>query len=320
MLKRTSECGVSGAALLILPRLFAFFCCGAPYSLAYAAGMLLAVIPQAGAVLLLTAKRQVLSFPPLLLRACRLYALCYAAALTVLFRSLCRGLLLPHCGLLLLLLLTMLLYTVRQPLRAAERAALLLFFAGIAAFLLLPAGGLHALRGISLFTPDSIAAGFFRELAYSGELPLIPLLMQNRPAAGARKSLSVWAAVRGVLLPLTVLFGAMQNGRLLHWAGNPFFLLLARAPLSEAIRTDGFWLLYAFACGGLSITACLRTALPQSGKHPLMRVFLAYCAVFAVLTLFSPALTVLQGAAIVLGIVLPLGCTLLRNDKKRCTV
>ena len=106
------------------------------------------------------------------------------------------------------------------------------------------------------------------------------------------------------------------------WSGET---LLDRAETTIGFRkaewrTDGFWLLYAFACGGLSITACLRTALPQSGKHPLMRVFLPYCAVFAVLTLLSPALTVLQGAAIILGIVLPLGCTLRRNDKKRCTV
>ena len=316
LLKHTRSSHISNAVLLILPRLFAFFCCDAPYSLAYAAGMLLAVIPQAGAVLLLTAKRQTVSFPPLLLRACRIYALCYAAALTVQFRSLCHGLLLPHCGLMLLLLLLMLLYTVRQPLRAAERAAMLLLFAGSAAVLLLPAGGFHALRGISLFAPDSITAGFFRELAYSGELPLIPLLMQNRPAAGVRKSLTVWAAVRGVLLPLTVLFGAMQNGRLLRWAGNPFFLLLARAPLSDAIRTDGFWMLYAFACGGLSITACLRTALPQRGRHPMLRLFLPYCAVFALLTLYSPALTVLQGAAIMLGLVLPLCCTLLPNQRR----
>ena len=239
MTNRTGRNILPDAALLILPRLFTFFCADAPYSAAYACGMLLAAIPQAAAALLLTLPYK--PYPPLLLRLCRIGALLYAAELTVLFRGLCRGLLLPHCGLMLLLLFGMLLYTVPQGLRASGRAAGLLLPAGAAAVLLLPVGGLHALRGITLFTPDSTAAGFLREWRCSGELLLIPLLMQSRTPESARKSLSVWAAVRGILLPLLVLFGAMQNGRLLRWEGNPFFLLLA---LLAAIAVTA----YLFGC------------------------------------------------------------------------
>ena len=284
-------------ALLILPGLFSFFCCDAPYSAAYALGTVLAGLPQAAAVLLLTRKRETLIFPPRLLHLCRIYALFYAAWLTVRFRGICRDLLLPYCGLMLLLLLLMLLYTVKQPDAAAGRAAELLLFTAAAGFLLLPFGGFRSLRGISLFMPDSIAAGFFRELRFSGELPLIPLLMRNQPAKSVRRGLTAWAVFRGIFLPLLILFGAMQNGRLRGSIGNPFFLLLARSPLTEAIRTDGFWMLLAFACGGLCITVCLQAALPDHGKRRLLRIFLPYFAAFALFALLPAAQTALPAAA-----------------------
>jgi len=72
--------------------------------------------------------------------------------------------------------------------------------------------------------------------------------------------------VRCIFLPALVLFGAMQNGRLLRFAGNPFFLLLARTPLSDAVRTDGLWMMLAFGCGIVSITFCLQTAMPPQRK------------------------------------------------------
>lgn len=270
MLKPPNRNLLQRTALLILPRLFAFFCCDAPYSAAYALGTVLAVIPQAAAVLLLTRRKKTLDFPPLLLKICRIGALLYAAWLTVLFRGLCRDLLLPHCGLMLLLLVLMLLFTVRQPEQAAYRAAGLMLFAGAAGFLLLPLGGFSTMRGISLFMPDSIAAGFFRELRFSGELLLIPLVMQKQPAKAARRGLTAWALFRGGFLPLVVLFGTMQNGRLFCRKGNPFFLLPARTPLTSAIRTDGFWMLYAFACGGLCITACVQAGLPALRTRNIM--------------------------------------------------
>ena len=311
-MKRTNKTVLPDAALLILPRLFTFFCGDAPYSAAYACGMLLAAVPQAAAVLLLTLPHK--PYPPVLLRLCRIGALFYAAELTVLFRGLCRGLLLPHCGLMLLLLFVLLLYTVPQGLRASGRAAGLLFPAGVAAILLLPAGGLHALRGIALFTPDSTAAGFLREWRASGELLLIPLLMQNRTPESARKSLTVWAAVRSALLPLLVLFGAVQNGRLLRWTGNPFFLLLARTPLSEAIRTDGLWILYAFVCGAIGITFCLQAAEPL--RTPRLRMLLPYFAACALFLLCPSARILLYSAAPLFGILLPAGYVLLRQIRR----
>ena len=110
MKNRTNSAATAQTALLILPRLFAFFCADAPYSAAGALGVLLAVIPQAAAALLLTRKREPLTFSPRMLRLCRCGAVLYAADLTVQFQRLCRDLLLPHCGMMLLFLGALLLY------------------------------------------------------------------------------------------------------------------------------------------------------------------------------------------------------------------
>ena len=311
---RTSDTVTAPAALLILPRLFAFFCADAPYSAASALGMLLAVIPQAAVLFLLTRRREPLTFPPRMLQFCRGGAVLYAADLTVHFRTLCRSLLLPHSGVMLLLLAALLLYALRQPEHACGRAAELLLFAAAAGLILLPFGAFGTMRGITLFMPDSIAAGFFCELRQSGGLLLIPLLMQKQSPGTARRVLSAWILTRGVLLPLLVLFGTMQNGRLRGRIGNPFFLLLARTPLTEAIRTDGFWILCAFACGGLCIAACLRIAA-QKETRPLQS-FLPYCAAAALFLLLPPARLLLYTATVLIGAALPFT----RQIQRRCAV
>ncbi|MBP0966434.1 MAG: hypothetical protein J5722_02265 [Oscillospiraceae bacterium] len=314
MKNRTNNAAIAQTALLILPRLFAFFCADAPYSAAGALGVLLAVIPQAAAALLLTRKREPLAFSPRMLRFCRCGAVLYAADLTVQFQRLCRDLLLPHCGMMLLFLGALLLYALRQPRNAYGRAAELLLFAGAAGLILLPFGASGTLRGIALFMPDSIDAGFFRELRHSGGLLLIPLLMQNQSPENARRGIAVWAAARGLLVPLLMLFGAMQNGRLRGSIGNPFFLLLARSPLTEAIRTDGFWILYAFASGGLCIAACLRISTHQETNRP--QIFLSYCAAAALFLLLPPARLLLYAAALFAGITLPFT----GRSPRRCSV
>ena len=310
----TKSAVTAQTALLILPRLFGFFCSDVPYSAAGALGMLLAVIPQAAVVFLLTRHREQLTFPPKLLQFCRIGTVLYAADLTVQFRGLCRDLLLPHCGIMLLLLGALLLYALRQPENAFGRAAELLLFAGAAGLILLPFAAFGTLRGIALFMPDSIAAGFFRELRHSGGLLLIPLLMQKQSAQNAHKGLAAWIIARGLLLPPLVLFGTMQNGRLRGSIGNPFFLLLARTPLTEAIRTDGFWMLYAFACGGLCIAACLHiSARPQA--KPL-QVLLPYCASCVLFLLLPPARLLLSAAALFTGAALPF----IHHAKRRCAI
>ena len=311
-MQKKNHAGIlQGAALLILLRLFAFFCCGAPYTAAYARGMLTAALMQAAAILPLLKYPQTADLPPAILRLYRIYAIGWGARLTVLFRSLCRQLLLPRgqCGGLLILLTVMLFYTVPQNHRAAERAAGLLLPAFAAAFLLLPVSGLQSVRGISLFMPDSAAQGFLREWQFSGELPLIFLLRCSQEQQTACRSAVIWAVGRCVFLPLLVLFGTMQNGRLLRWEGNPFFLLLARTPLSDAIRTDGLWMLLVFACGGLCITCCLQAAKRETctGFRGYAGIFLPYALAFAALSLLPAADRILTAAAILLGIALPWG-------------
>ena len=257
---------VQGAALMILLRLFVFFCSDVPYSAAHAAGMFAAALLQAGLMLLLLRVR----IPGTVLQICRICALFWAAVLICLMQDLLLQLRLQHPVLCLLLMLPVLLYTVSLPERAADRAATILLCAAGLAFLLLPVSGIGTARRILLYTPDSFWTAFRREWLCAGELPVLLRIRLKQTQDAARRSTLAWAAFRCLFLPALVLFGAMQNGRLMQFAGNPFFLLLARTPLSDAFRTDGFWLMLAVSAGLLDITFCLqqfRKTAPERDLH-----------------------------------------------------
>ena len=255
---------VQGAAVIILIRLTAFFCCDAPYSAAYALGMLAAAAIQSALMLLLLRIRLPIRGAGEILM--RIYAVFCAAFLTGLLLRLYRQLRLVHfAGFVILLLLTLCDTASLQERAAARAAVILLCIAGLG-FLLLPVSGIGTARRILLHTPDSVWAGFCREWRYACELPLLLWVRQKQEPDAAKHSTFAWAFVRCIFLPALVLFGAMQNGRLLRFAGNPFFLLLARTPLSDAVRTDGLWMMLAFGCGIVSITFCLQTAMPPQRK------------------------------------------------------
>lgn len=298
---------VQAAAVIILLRLFAFFCCAAPYSAAHAKGMCLTAGLEAILILPLLCFRYRLHIPPAILQILRIYAVFYAALLTVSLVRLYQQLQLKDLTAVLLLLAVTLLYTVSLHDRASARTATLLLCTAALGFLLLPVSGINTAQRILLYTPDSAASAFLREWQYSGELPLLPLIWQKQTEQSARSSTLAWALFRCIGLPLLVLFGAMQNGRLMQFDGNPFFLLLARTPLSEAVRTDGFWMLFSFACGALCITFCLQTAKPhlQHSAREMLAALLPYALALAIL-LFLPRIADFWGiAAIGLGILLP---------------
>lgn len=247
---------LQGAALMILLRLTAFFCGGAPYTAAHALGILAAGAIQAVlAGILLHFRRHIPHWTVNLLRG---WALLWAVMLSAMLTRLYVMMRLGRPAVILLLLSLMLLYTVPQSFRAADRTAVLMLCIIALSFLLLPVSGYHTAQRILLHTPDSFAAAFRREWLFSGELPLLPLIWLRQEQQSARRSTIAWCAFKCIFLPVLVLFGTMQNGRLTMFRGSPFFLLLARTPLSDAIRTDGLWMLYAYGCGALCITFCLQ--------------------------------------------------------------
>ena len=297
---------VQGAAVMILLRLFRFFCADAPYSAAHAKGMALAAAMQCVLLLPLLHCRGRLQLPRAALWILRIYAIFYAAVLTGALFSLCVQMRLRRDAAAVLLALT-LLYTVPLHDRATARTATLLLCAAAGGFLLLPVSGIGTAQRILLHTPDSAPAAFFREWQAAGELPLLPLIWQKQTAQGAARSTAAWALFRCIFLPALVLFGAMQNGRLLQFAGNPFFLLLARTPLSDAVRTDGFWLLLAFSAGALCMTFCLQTGkphLPQPARAAAASL-LPYLFALAVLCLCPPDAALSGLMTMLCGILLP---------------
>ena len=305
---------VQGAAMMILLRLFPFFCCGAPFSAARAKQMLLTAIVHAALILPLLHFRHRLRIPALLLRGFRLCAAFEGAYLTVLLRRLCLQLRLEHTAALLLMLPVMLLYTVSLHDRAAARTAMLLLCLAAAGFLLLPVSGIGTAQRILLHTPDP-APHFASEWADACELPLIPLIWQKQTESAAKRSTVAWAAFRMLFLPALVLFGTMQNGRLLRFQGNPFFLLRARTPLSDAVRTDGFWMLLAFGCGALCITFCLQTAKPhlRTQRRMLAAAFLPYLFLLALLWLLPESAAASELLHLLFGILLPWGIVLIHR-------
>ena len=248
---------VQCAGVLLLCRICTFFCAKHAYSAAYAKGMTVAVLLTAGLLLPLLHKAGQLTVPEGLLVLYRIYALMQAARILAGISVLLTDLDSPHPLMTMLLLFAALAALAGLPHAAAARAAAVMLFVMCAAFLLLPVSGIATARTVWLYTPGDAGAAFLREFAEAGELGILPLLWmrEQRPHAAA-----AWLIGRGTVLPLTVLFGAMQNGRLTQWTGNPFFLLLGRTPLSEAFRTDGLWLVLAVLCGVISLTVFVQIA------------------------------------------------------------
>ena len=294
---------VQSAAIWILLRMCVFFCGDTPFSMAYAKQMLLTAGVQAALILPLLRFRHRLQIPPRMRFCFRLCAAWEAAYLTHCFGRLSIQLHLQYQRALLPLMLLMLLYTVPLHDRASARTASLLLFLAVSGFLLLPVSGIGTAQRILLHTPAPPVSPL-REWADACELPFLPLLMQQQTGADAKHSTAAWTGYRLLFLPALVLFGTMQNGRLLHFQGNPFFLLLARTPLSDAVRTDGFW---------------LQTAKPhlQAQRRMLAAAFLPYFLFLALLRMLPQAKAVNGIVNAFFGIVLPWGIILCHCLTKR---
>ncbi|MBQ6040092.1 MAG: hypothetical protein IJL32_04875 [Oscillospiraceae bacterium] len=308
----SSRNALQGAAVLILLRLSTFFCSAVPYTAALAKGMLTASLLQAAMLLPLLLCTDGHNDPPLLQKLLRIYAVLHAAVLTVSLCGLHRQEHLPRGVLLPLLLTAVLLYTVSRSDSATARAGVLLLCLACAGFLLLPLRWLRFAQPPGFGMPGSAAAGFLMEWQLSGELPLILLLRERRQRRDTLCSAGAWAVCKTAVLPLTVLFGAVQSGEMLPPAGSPFFRMLSREPLTDAVRTDGFWLMLCYACTALVITFCLQSAAPMQRGTRRLRIILPYLAVFALFSL-SPGFLRMRGAAVLLtGFLLPAAVYLYR--------
>lgn len=306
---------LQAASVLLLSRVFLFFCCGQGYTAAYAKGTAVAVMLTAGLLLPLLPHARTLTVPERLLPLYRVYALLCAARMLAGLGTLLHSLQAPHPLLTVLLVLGILASLTALPHAAAARASAVSLIVLGAAFLLLPVSGIAAARTVWLHTPDDAGAAFLRELSRGAELGILPLLwmrQQQKPRAAVQSAL-FWLGGRGIVLPLVILFGAMQNGRLLRWEGNPFFLLLARTPLSDALRTDGLWMLLAVSCGILAMTVHLQIAaepvpLMSTAHLKRQRAVLIPLAGLAMLWYAVPAPDLLFAVcAVLLGIAVPWG-------------
>ena len=236
------------AAVLLLTRLAFFFCAPAPFTAANARGMLTAVILQT-ALLLPFCRIRIHGAVPVL----RLYTAVLSVELIAAFRSMLHTLRLPHPAAVTVLLVLALADAFLLPPAAAARCAVLLLTVTCAGFLLLiPRAAVHASFLPLYGQPDDAAAAFLREWQFA-PLGLLPAVLPHSPEnrTFAKKSMYGFGIGRMLLAGL-ILLGAMCSGRLTAWDGNAFFLLLARLPFSDAVRTDGFWLMLTVSCALLS--------------------------------------------------------------------
>ena len=284
------------AAVLILCRAFLFFCNDLPYTAAHAAGTAAAFLLAAGLLLPLLPRRSGTEIPAKAEPLLRVLALLWAARLLASLYTLLEQLSAPRPLFTAALTVILLTDLIRLP-RAAERAAVLMLFVLAAAFLLLPLRTLKTADPVFLSLPGDSTAAFRRGISGMAELTLLPLLLHKHDAAAAGRGILAWLIAGGILIPGVILVGTMQNGRLLQWRGNPFFLLLARTPLSDAVRTDGLWIVLAAGCGLLTLTLFLRTAaVPlRTGRQTVLSPRTAFRA--AVLLTASAAFFYLMPAA-----------------------
>lgn len=316
---------VQSTGVLLLCRVFTFFCAGQAYSAACAKGMAVAVLMTAGLLLPLLHRTGELTVSERLLPLYRVFALLWAARSLSGLLGLLQAVGSPHPVATVLLLLAALPALTTLPHAAAARAAAVLLFVMGAAFLLLPVSGISTANPVYLYTPGDAGSAFLREFAQAGELGILPLLwmrQQCRPNAAAH-STAAWLTGRGIVLPLVVLLGTVQNGRLQRWEGNPFFLLLARTPLSDALRTDGIWLLLAVVCGVISLTVFLQIAAePQPLRSTVNRreqcaVLIPLAALTALWHLTPAPDWLFAVCAVLLGIAVPWATVLRRVSRSK---
>ena len=251
------KAALQGAAVLILMRLCTLLCSDAPFTAGRACGLFAAALIQTALLLPLICRPQKMQLSAPVLALCRADALLLAARQIVLLWRLLADTNAPHPVWTMLLLAVILCDLLRLSPAAPKRAAVLLLLTFCGAMLLLLPRTLSHAAMLPLYVSADPADGLREGLLLLAEIPLIPLLAaEQSPQANARM-LRLWTAACTGFFPMLVLLCAALSGRLQRYPGNHFFLLLSRLPLSDAIRTDGFWLLFLVMCCTLSAYAAL---------------------------------------------------------------
>lgn len=163
-------------------------------------------------------------------------------------------------------------------------AEALLFFLSIGGILLLGRAFLTG-KALLLYTPASSSLTKCFCYAMQENLPLM-FLPLGLPAHGnrsaCRKRLCV-CFLSLLAIPLVILAGATQNGRLSHWKGNPFFLLISQSQTLAAIRIDGFWSVMLIAAAITVLTFCMQLCiLPRTANQICMMDALILGAIIAI--------------------------------------
>ncbi len=155
------------------------------------------------------------------------------------------------------------------PQRSTDRVAeVLLFFLAMGAILLLGRAFFTG-KALLLYTPAAhgVAECFFSAMHDNLPLLFLPLCLPADGNAAARRKRLCGCFLSLLSLPLVILAGAIQNGRLSHWEGNPFFLLVSQSQTLAAIRTDGFWSVMIVAAAIAVLTFCMQLCiLPKTAN------------------------------------------------------
>ncbi len=263
----------SSTALLavLLCRIVLLCCSEMPFTSAYviAAVLSLAVIALFALPLWIAAPHLDNKIP-LLYRLAGIYT---AALLLSRLYKLLQGLqsAYPMPTLLLMLLAACFCFTLPQRTTGRVAEILVFFFAAGAIFLL--GRALFTGEALLLYTPParSITEYFFSAMHDNLPLMFLPLCLPAKGNAGTRRRRLCGCFLSLLCIPLVILAGAVQNGRLSHWEGSPFFLLVSQSQSAAAIRTDGFWGVMVIAAGIAVLVFCMQLCiLPKTASKICM--------------------------------------------------
>ncbi len=260
----------SSTALLavLLSRILLLCCSEMPFTTAYAAASVLSLVVIALLALpLWIAAPHLDDKTPLLYRLAGIYT---AALLLSRLYKLLQGLqsAYPMPTLLLMLLAACFCFTLPQ--RTTGRVAEILVFFFAAGAILLLGRAFFTGQALMLYTPaaHSITECFFSAMHDNLPLIFLPLCLPAEGGAGTRRKRLCGCFLSLLCIPLVILAGAVQNGRLSRWEGSPFFLLVSQSQSAAAIRTDGFWSIVLIAAGIAVLVFCMQLCiLPKTANR-----------------------------------------------------
>lgn len=311
-------------AILLLCRFLRLICSTMPFSTNYLLGTLAAAAFQTLLLLPLMLKPVFQLRSPIWRWGYALFALAAASHLLSRIYALLQNLQAAYPMASVILCIAAAAYGLTLSKRATGRAAILLLGILAAGLLIQILSALPHANPLLLYTPntayqdgDAFAEGFLQ----GAELALLPLCcLPYANAVQKRRSLmGKWLIGQLTLTLPVILLGILHNSRLLHWKGNPFFLLLARTQMFQAVHSDGFWQLLLMACSVVCVTFFLQiiwSPLPESHPTPILSL-LTGALLFGVTILFimgNPPMIYQILVILLFGFVIPL--IFFRSDKR----